>query len=240
MPEGELRVIKSICAISESRARSYKVSEPQGAELQLVNADDADALTALQQMDPEGSVPTVYLSADGRPLGTYSLRRPVQPAALLQLLDQVSDDLLQRDSDLASARSGPPSLSAAVFHALVVDESPSVRQQLEVALAELGGDVEGVDTGERALAMLEGGGYDMVFLDVVLPGADGYQICKTIKRNPRHKDLPVVMLTNRSSALDKVRGSLAGCDAYLTKPTEIHTLHRVIERFAPRLSRTPA
>lgn len=118
--------------------------------------------------------------------------------------------------------------------ALGVDESPAVRQQLEWVLSELGGDADSVETGELALATLQSGGYDMVFLDVVLPGADGYQICKTIKRNPRHKGLPVVMQTSRSSHFDKVRGSLAGCDTYLTKPAELDDLQRVIERHAPK------
>lgn len=244
LSERELCVIKSICAISASRPLSYRTVDPQGAQIQLVNADDPQAMTVAWAIDPEGSLPTVFLSGDGRPLGLYWLKRPVHPAALLKVLDQVSAAIVQHAARAAESASrfleSTPTLPPA-FHALVVDESPSVRQQLEWVLSELGGDADSVETGELALATLQSGGYDMVFLDVVLPGADGYQICKTIKRNPRHKGLPVVMLTSRSSHFDKVRGSLAGCDTYLTKPAELDDLQRVIERYAPqKMSATTA
>lgn len=236
LSERELCVIKSICAISAGRPLGYQIVDPQGAQIQLVNADDAQAMTAACAIDPDGSLPTVYLSGDGRPLGSYWLKRPMHPAALLKLLDQVSSAIVQHAARAAESASrfldSTPTLPPA-FHALVVDESPAVRQQLEWVLSELGGDADSVETGEQALAMLQSGGYDMVFLDVVLPGADGYQICKTIKRNPRHKGLPVVMLTSRSSHFDKVRGSLAGCDTYLTKPAELGDLQRVVARYAP-------
>lgn len=237
LSERELCVVKSICAISTGRPLSYQTVASQGAQIQLVNADDAQSMTAAWAIDPEGSLPTVYLSGDGRPLGSHWLKRPVHPAALLKLLDQISAAIVQRAASAAETASrfleSTPTLPPA-FHALVVDESPAVRQQLEWVLSEFGGAVDSADTGEKALATLENGGYDMVFLDVVLPGADGYQICKTIKRNPRHKGLPVLMLTSRASHFDKVRGSLAGCDTYLTKPVELDELQRVIERYAPK------
>lgn len=237
LSERELCVIKSICAISISRPLVYQIVDPQGAQIQLVNADDPQAMTAAWAIDPDGSLPTVYLSGDGRPLGLYWLKRPVHPAALLKVLDQVSAAIVQRAAYAAESASrfleSMPTLPP-TFHALVVDESPAVRQQLEWVLSDLGGDADSVESGEQALAMLQNGGYDMVFLDVVLPGADGYQICKTIKRNPRHKDLAVVMLTRRASHFDKVRGTLAGCDTYLTKPAEMGDLQRVVERYAPQ------
>lgn len=237
LSERELCVIKSICAISASRSLVYQNVDPQGAQIQLVNADDPQAMTAAWAIDPDGSLPTVYFSGDGRALGSYWLKRPVHPAALLKVLDQVSVSIVQRAARAAESASrfleSMPTLPP-IFHALVVDESPAVRQQLEWVLSELGGDADSVETGEQALGMLQSGGYDMVFLDVILPGADGYQICKTIKRNPRHKGLPVVMLSSRSSHFDKVRGSLAGCDTYLTKPAELCDLQRVVARYAPQ------
>jgi twitching motility two-component system response regulator PilG len=73
-----------------------------------------------------------------------------------------------------------------------------------------------------------------VFLDVVLPGIDGYQVCKLIKSNKQAiKKTAVVMLTSRSSPFDKLRGSLAGCDEYLTKPLDEDRLLEVIAKFLP-------
>jgi twitching motility two-component system response regulator PilG len=82
--------------------------------------------------------------------------------------------------------------------------------------------------------MLSQHNIDLVFLDVMLPGADGYQICKTIKKNRLKNSVPVVMLTSKSSPFDRVKGSLAGCDSYLTKPVEFRKLVEVLEKFRVR------
>jgi twitching motility two-component system response regulator PilG len=73
--------------------------------------------------------------------------------------------------------------------------------------------------------------YDIIFLDVILPGADGYQVCKHIKKNPLLKQTPVVMLTSKASPFDRVRGSLAGCDTYLTKPVDYQEFKQVLEKY---------
>ena len=73
-----------------------------------------------------------------------------------------------------------------------------------------------------------------MFLDVVLPGIDGYQVCKLIKGNKQAiKRTAVVMLTSRASPFDRLRGSLSGCDAYLTKPVDENLLLEVIAKFLP-------
>lgn len=100
--------------------------------------------------------------------------------------------------------------------ALVVDDSASVRKQLELELALFAVDVDYAANAGDALALLTNRRYDVAFLDVVLPDMDGFQICKSIKS--MDKNTAVVMLTAKSSAADKVKGSLAGCDAYLVKP----------------------
>jgi DNA-binding response OmpR family regulator len=77
-----------------------------------------------------------------------------------------------------------------------------------------------VHSGEEALAMVSTYNYKFVFLDVMMAGLDGYQTCKAIKNNKaRRGPAPVVvMLTSKGGAIDKIRGSMAGCNAYLTKP----------------------
>jgi twitching motility two-component system response regulator PilG len=72
----------------------------------------------------------------------------------------------------------------------------------------------------------------------VLFGTDGYQVCKLIKGNKQAvKRTAVVMLTSRSSPFDKLRGSLAGCDEYLTKPVDENHLLEVIAKFLPKGAR---
>ena len=116
--------------------------------------------------------------------------------------------------------------------ALVVDDSPTIRKQIELALRLAGVEAVCAETAEAASEALSHSAYDLIFLDVVLPGdTDGYQICRAIKRSKSHRDTPVVMLTGRSSTFDRVRGSLAGCDTYLTKPVENETFRAVLKKY---------
>ena len=95
-------------------------------------------------------------------------------------------------------------------------------------------EVDFAENGEEAVGLTGTREYTCVFLDVVLPGIDGYQVCKLIKANKQAiKKTAVVMLTSRSSPFDKLRGSLAGCDEYLTKPLDEDRLLEVIAQFLP-------
>lgn len=117
---------------------------------------------------------------------------------------------------------------------LVVDDNATVRAFMEAKLAPYGFDVDFAETGEEAIGLSGNNEYTCVFLDVVLPGIDGYQVCKLIKSNKQAiKKTAVVMLTSRSSPFDKLRGSLAGCDEYLTKPLDEDRLLEVIAKFIP-------
>ena len=117
---------------------------------------------------------------------------------------------------------------------LVVDDNATVRKFMETRLAPFGFNVDFAETGEQAVGLTGTNEYTCVFLDVVLPGIDGYQVCKLIKGNKQAvKRTAVVMLTSRSSPFDKLRGSLAGCDEYLTKPVDENHLLEVIAKFLP-------
>lgn len=117
---------------------------------------------------------------------------------------------------------------------LVVDDNATVRAFMQAKLAPYGFEVDFAETGEEAIGLSGSQEYTCVFLDVVLPGIDGYQVCKLIKSNKQAiKKTAVVMLTSRSSPFDKLRGSLAGCDEYLTKPLDEDRLLEVIAKFLP-------
>jgi len=124
------------------------------------------------------------------------------------------------------------------IRALVVDDSTTLRRLMELILVPLGLQLDFVDTGERALELAKRNTYDIVFLDILLPGIDGYRVCKEIKADKRTKDVPIVMLTSRTSAIDKVRGMMAGSDVYLTKPVDRVDLLRAIEKCLPQMRST--
>ncbi|MDH4134825.1 MAG: response regulator [Gammaproteobacteria bacterium] len=119
------------------------------------------------------------------------------------------------------------------LHALVVDDSTTIRRLLDLTLQPLGIAVEFADRGEEALSMVRRHRYDIVFLDVMLPGIDGYKVCKQIKGEKNTKGIPVIMLTSKDGAFDKVRGIMAGTDVYLTKPLDRGQLIQALNKCLP-------
>jgi twitching motility two-component system response regulator PilG len=119
------------------------------------------------------------------------------------------------------------------IRALVVDDSTVVRRLMEFTLSAVGIEIDFAATGEDALALVRHGRYDIIFLDVLLPGIDGYRVCKAIRAERLTKDTPVVMLTSKDSAIDKVRGIMAGSSVYLTKPLDRSELMQAIDKCLP-------
>ena len=120
---------------------------------------------------------------------------------------------------------------------LVVDDSPTVRRQLAVAMHRMGLDSEGVSSAREALDTLASRRYELVFVDVVMPEMDGYQLTREIKRNKLLRPMPVVILTSRSSPFDLARGALAGCNSYLVKPVSLQSLRETVARQLHRSAR---
>lgn len=114
-------------------------------------------------------------------------------------------------------------------HVLVVDDSQSVRKQLELELELFNVAVDYADTAEAAFNLLKSNTYQLALLDVVLPDKDGFQICKHIKNTS--KETIAIMLTGKASQTDKIKGSLAGCDDYLIKPVGRITFQNAVKNF---------
>jgi class 3 adenylate cyclase/CheY-like chemotaxis protein len=100
---------------------------------------------------------------------------------------------------------------------LVVDDQPPNIRLLEAILVPRGYDVTPASSGEEALAVLDQSDVDLVLCDIVMPGMDGYQVCRAIRERPATAYLPVVMVT-ASGDEQKIKALEAGADDFLTKP----------------------
>lgn len=103
---------------------------------------------------------------------------------------------------------------------LIVEDNHAIAEQLYDYLSERQFVVDYADTGRRALALVDDHDFDVVVLDLMLPDADGVDLCAQLKAKAR-VNMPVLMLTARDSLADKGAGFAAGADDYLTKPFEL-------------------
>jgi DNA-binding response OmpR family regulator len=117
---------------------------------------------------------------------------------------------------------------------LLVEDDPAARQGLELALRRLGYAVRSAATGESALEDFGDSPVDVVVLDVMLPGVDGFEVCRRLRR---HSQVPVIMLTARGDDLDIVGGLEAGGDDYVVKPVEPRVLDARVRAVLRRTAR---
>lgn len=240
-------------------------STPADNKLYIVNSDCDKSLASWSErflsIDKKPTVPSIF--AGQRKIkcsNTYSINIPFRATTTFNILDMVTvkemdyiPELTISNSttyDSAGKYEEAQNLSENVLEeianskgvsdqnikAMVVDDSQPVRKQLEIQLKMLGVSVELAENGEQAIELSKGNEYDIIFLDVVMPGIDGYKVCKHLKQDIRSKRTPVIMLTGKSSPFDKVKGTLSGCDTYLTKPLQHEEFQSIARKYLPRAS----
>jgi two-component system response regulator RegX3 len=104
---------------------------------------------------------------------------------------------------------------------LVVEDEPAIAEALTYALEEAGHAVDSVDTGDLALDAARRHGYDLMILDLMLPGVPGLDVCRTLRAEG---DLPIVILTAADAVADRIHGLDLGADDYMTKPFSVAEL----------------
>lgn len=113
---------------------------------------------------------------------------------------------------------------------LAVDDSPVMQKMIQKALAEEY-NVLLADNAVDALSTIYHQDISLILLDVSMPGVDGLELCRTVRSLPQFQSLPIIMLTARDGAFDKVQGRLAGATEYLTKPFNGEHLRQTLRQF---------
>lgn len=231
----------SLISIDTQMAFESIVQSASKADILVVNVNNPKAiilwsrLAAALHIDHKQPVIRISRAKPSEDKKDLTITYPVNPAKTLNLLDNYTIKYLDfipelkigNESDMDSpclqniesicARK-PVSKSSARVRVLVADDSLAVRRQLQMEFSMIGSDLDAVENGDAAIRAAEKSLYDIIFLDVVMPGADGYTVCKQIRKSAQNRNTPVVLLTSKSSKFDKLKGMLAGCDTYLTKP----------------------
>jgi CheY-like chemotaxis protein len=116
---------------------------------------------------------------------------------------------------------------------LVVDDQPELRLLIKLTFSGTGFSVREAADGESALAACAAEAPDVVLLDVMMPGIDGYEVCRRLKSEPRLRNTLVVLMTAGDQATERVRAREAGADLYLPKPFSPAELLRLVTEHLP-------
>ncbi len=101
---------------------------------------------------------------------------------------------------------------------LIIEDESDIRELISFNLEMSGYEVAAAGDGEQGIEKASEGDFDLIVLDIMLPGIDGFQVCRLLRKAPETRDIPVLMLTARAEDDDVVFGLDAGADDYMTKP----------------------
>jgi len=151
---------------------------------------------------------------------------------LLELISQASArnnaSTISNHQNTASTRS---TTSKEKLLVACVDDSPQVTQTLEQFIRENGYDFIGINDPLRANATLLKIKPDLIFLDLIMPNTNGYEICTQLRRVSSLKDIPIIILTGKDGLIDRMRAKMVGATHYLSKPVQRATILEVLQKY---------
>ena len=101
---------------------------------------------------------------------------------------------------------------------LIVDDEPNVVVPIQFLMEQQGYRVMTAERGEDALDLIYHYKPDLVILDIMLPGMDGYEVCEIVRLNPNYRDVKIIFLTAKGREVEIAKGLALGADVYITKP----------------------
>lgn len=162
---------------------------------------------------------------------------------MMQLI-KVGDLLPPAGVNVASRRSGAtPSIPApepkTAPLVACIDDSPIMHQLMEHILTRYGYRFIGIKDAVEALPILLENPPDLIFLDLMMPIANGYEVCSQIRRISQFKNIPVVILTGNNGIVDRVRAKIVGSSEFLSKPIKPEQVLRVLRKYLPLPASVP-
>src|SRR4030042_1529640 len=103
---------------------------------------------------------------------------------------------------------------------LIVDDQPQNIELLEAQLVPQGYEIVRATSGEEALGKLSGNQIDLILLDVMMPGMDGFEVTRRVRQDDKNRLIPIILVTALRETEDRVKGIEAGCDDFLSKPVD--------------------
>lgn len=123
---------------------------------------------------------------------------------------------------------------------LVVDDEPDLVELISYNLKKEGFEVSSAPDGEEALNKIRKEAFGLVILDLMLPGIQGMELCRILRKDPKTEGLPIIMVTAKGEEVDKILGLEIGADDYLTKPFSPRELIARVKAVLRRIAKKPA
>ena len=123
---------------------------------------------------------------------------------------------------------------------LVVDDEPDLVELISYNLKKEGFEVSSAPDGEEALKKIRKEAFNLVLLDLMLPGIQGMELCRILRKDPKTEGLPIIMVTAKGEEVDKILGLEIGADDYLTKPFSPRELIARVKAVLRRIAKKPA
>ncbi len=112
---------------------------------------------------------------------------------------------------------------------LVVDDQLDIVNLIRISLEMMDFEVLQALNGEAALKMIRANQPDLVLLDIMMPGMDGLTVCRSVRKDPKTMDIPIIMLTAKGASIDQEEARLAGSNGYIIKPFDPFELGKQVE-----------
>ena len=199
-------------------------------DIQLPGMDGLAATALLKQDPATAAIPVIALTAmamkeDQEKSHVAGCDAYIAKPLAYQELYAAIDSLLAKAEPPAASETIPPSLeSDTMSHPtatiLIVDDEVKNRKLLEAMLRHEGYRTLSVASGEEALAAIAQHAPDLILLDVMMPGTDGYEVANILKTNPDTSNIPIIMVTAHTSRSARLVGLNLGADEFLTKPVD--------------------
>jgi DNA-binding response OmpR family regulator len=122
---------------------------------------------------------------------------------------------------------------------LIVDDERRNRQLLEVMLGGEGYDLISAESGRDALDKVRERAPDLILLDVMMPGMNGYEVATSVKEDPRTRHIPIIILTALDDKSSRIHGLSAGAEEFITKPLNRHDVCERVRNLLRRMTGTP-
>ena len=230
--------LRKIFQLSSTRKRRYVENEVDSEKVaQIIISGDPEIRVKDHQV-------IVVYGKNSSTNSSFYLQPPLMSLRVLRMLDGIelkkpknlsvinAPSKIDRVKALDKNTTETQGKKNSSYRVLIVDDSLLIHKALEIELNKASFKTQNdyTESGEDCLKLISENQYDMIFLDIMMPGIDGFKTCTEIRKVANYKKVPVIMLSAKTSPVDEVKGVMAGCTSYLTKPINHEGFNKLLGR----------